>query len=985
MPARPLLQFGAYRLDGSQGQLLRHDAVLHLPPKALAVLWCLASQAGQVVTKEALLDTVWADTVVSEGVLTACIRDLRRALDDDARQPRYIETVHRRGYRFVAPVEDSTSPLLALPAVTSPDVAPVHATVELVGRDAEMAQLHAVLERARGGQRQTLFVTGEPGIGKTALVEACFEALAAPDAARIGWGQCVEHYGPGAAYLPVLEALGRLCRGPAGPTIIGHLRQWAPAWLAQLSGVLPPAEREQLQRQARRPSRERMLRELVEALEALTREQLLVLVLEDLHWSDTSTVEVLTMLARRRELARLLVLGTYRPAELILRAHPLKQAKAELQLHGHCAELVLGPLPQEAVAAYVAQHFPAPVAAAIAPAVYQHTDGHPLFMAQVAAYLAPQVGLDSCIDEAVATPVAQALEAIPSGVQQLIELQLERLRPDEQQVLAMASVIGVEFAVASVAAGLQVSPEGPEAVCETLARQGPFLEACGLAVWPDGTLSGRYRFRHALYQAVLYRRLAEVQRVQGHQRIGARLETGYGARAGEIAVELAVHFERGRDPERALTYHTQAGTYALTRFAYQEAIMHLTTGLVLLETLPATQARTHQELVLLVALGPALIVTKGQASADVERVYTRAYDLSQHDSDPPQLFSILRGLWMFYAASGQFQTASELGKQLFAEAQHAHDPVLLLEAHRVLAPTCFFLGELAAAREHAERGMALYVSHQHDTLALHYGQNSGVACLAFAAWALWHLGYPDQALRRSYEALALARRVSHPHSLALAHYFTAAVHQFRREVQAVQTQATAAHALSTTHGFAWYAATSAVQQGWVLAVQGQGEAGLTRMIQGLGDYEITGAALHRTYFGALLAEAQARVGQVRAGLRTLTDAFKAVHNTGERVHEAELYRFKGELLLARRDAQDDAEACFLQALTVARGQSATSWELRAAMSLARLWQRQGKRQEARGLLTAVYDRFTEGFGTSDLQEARALLDDLTNPTGPRRC
>jgi predicted ATPase/DNA-binding winged helix-turn-helix (wHTH) protein len=985
MLAQPSLWFRPYRLDGAGGQLWHHAAMVHLSPKALAVLWCLASQAGQVVPKATLLDTVWADTVVSEGVLTACIRDLRRALGDDARQPRYIETVHRLGYRFVAPVEDSTLPLPGLQVVASPDVAPDHPTAGLVGRDAEMARLHAVLERVQGGQRQVLFVTGEAGIGKTTLVEAWVATLNLQAAGRVGWGQCVDACGAGTGYLSVLEALGRLCRGPAGATVVAHLLQWAPAWLVQLAGVVSPAERERLYRYTSGVTRERLLRELAEALEALTQKQPLVLVLEDLHWSDASTVQVLTVLARRREMARLLVLGTYRPAELILRAHPLKQAKAELRLHRQCAELVLGPLPQEAVADYVAQCFPAPVAKAIAPAVYERTDGHPLFMVHVASYLAQQGGLDSHAGEAVATQVPQALDAIPPGVQQLIELQLEQLRPDEQQVLVMASVVGAEFAAASVAAGLQAPPEVPEAACSALAQEGLFLEARGLAAWPDGTLSGQYRFRHALYQEVLYRRLTEVQRVQGHRRIGARLETGYGGRGGERAAELAGHFERGRDPERALSYHTQAGTQALTRCAYQEAINHLTTGMTLLEALPATPARTRQELALLVILGPALIVTKGQASTDVERVYTRAYELSQHGPDPSQLFSILRGLWIFYAASSQFQTASEVGNQLFAQAQHAHDPALLLEAHRVLAPTCFFLGELAAAREHAEHGMALYTPHQHHTLALRYGQDSGVVCLAFAAWALWHLGYPDQALRRSYEALALARRVSHPHSLALAHYFTAAVHQFRHEVQAVQTQAAAAHALSTAHGFAWYAANSAVQQGWVLAAQGQGEAGLARMIQGLGDYETTGASLHRPYFLALVAEVQARVGQVPAGLRTLTDACKVVHDTGERVYEAELYRLKGELLLAHTGARDDAEACFYQALTVARRQNATSWELRAAMSLARLWQQQGKRQEARALLAAVYDWFTEGFGIGDLQEARALLDDLKNPTAPRRC
>ena len=974
MPSQSIFHFGPYRLDGFDGQLWRHHEMVKLTPKAIAVLWCLAEQAGQVVTKDTLLDTVWAGTVVSEGVLTVCMREIRQALGDDARQPRYIETVCRRGYRLVALVETHLAHPHKSPA--SLDVPLLSFPTWFVGREAEIAQVRTCLERAQSGQRQMLFVTGEAGMGKTALVDTCTTALEAQDDVWIGRGQCVEHYGPGTGFLPILEALGRLCRGPGGTTVIGQLQQWAPTWLAQLGGMLPASEQAQLQRQTQGATRERLLRELAEALERLTETQLLVFVLEDLHWSDASTIEALTMVARRREAARLAILGTYRPMDLILREHPLKQAKLELQLHGQCSELPLPYLSTAAVEAYVGQRFPESVSAIVAPLVHQRTSGHPLFMVHLSEYVAYHEELEVRTGEEWVTRVAEVVQAVPRGVQQLIELQLERLTPDAQRVLEMASMVGVEFVVATLAAGLQVSHDLPESICEELVQQGAFLEACGLAVWPDGTVSGRYRFRHVLYQQVLYQRLAEVRRVEGHRRIGARLETGYGEQTVEIAAELAVHFERGRDTERALTYHTQAGVKALARFAYQEAINHLITAQKLFKTSVDTPARAHQELSLLVALGPALIVTKGQASADVERVYTRAYELYQQGQDTPHLFPILRGLWMVYAARGKFQTAYELGGQLFAQAQHTQDTALLLEAHRVLSPTLFFLGDITTAREHAEHGIALYEPQHHHALAIRYGQDSGVACLAFSAWALWHLGYPDQALRRSHEALALAQRLSHPHSLTLAHYFTAAIHQFRREVQAVQIQAEAAQELSTTHGFAWYAAVSAVQLGWVLAVQGQGEAGLAQMSQGLRDYEATGAALHRTYFLALLAETQAQVGQVPAGLHTLTDGFRIVNDTGERVHEAELHRLRGELLRPQADERVAAEACFQRAAAVARCQQAKSWELRAATSLARLWQTQAKRQDAYDLLAPVYGWFTEGFDTVDLIDAKTLLDEL---------
>ena len=393
MPAQLLLHFGPYRLDPTSGQLWRHSQVIDLPPRALAVLCQLVAHVGQLVTKEALLAAGWPDTAVSEWVLTTCMRALRQALGDDARHPQYIATVHRRGYRFVAAVERYEAPRQAVSAARP--------SVGLVGRDTEMAQLHAVQERAQEGHRQLLFIAGEAGIGKTTLVEAYVDTVARQGVGWVAWGQCVDAYGPGTGYLPVLEALGRLCQGPAGATVTDHLRQWAPAWLAQLTGVVPPAEHEQLQRTTRGVTRERLLRELAEALEALTATHLLVLILEDLHWSDASTVDVLSLLARRREAARLLVLGTYRPTELVLRGHPLQQAAAELRLHGHCGELALRYLHPQAVDAYVAHRFPGPLAHAIGPVMYQRTAGHPLFMVHLAAYLAQQVALDLSADESL--------------------------------------------------------------------------------------------------------------------------------------------------------------------------------------------------------------------------------------------------------------------------------------------------------------------------------------------------------------------------------------------------------------------------------------------------------------------------------------------------------------------------------------------------------------------------------------------------------
>src|SRR5438552_8122842 len=388
MAAGAVWRFGAFWLDVSNAQLWKEEQTLSLKPKALAMLRHLIEHAGQLVTKEALFQAVWPDTVVSEAVLTTCMREIRQVLGDEAKAPQFVETVHRRGYRFIAPLT-TTQPVQGSKfKVQSPRSAirTQHSAIGMVGRETELEQLYGWLEKALSGERQLVFVTGEPGIGKTTLVEAFLQSLESRvqrlasgsqnvplstfqtlDPRRqtldsslwIGRGQCIEHYGAGEAYLPVLEALGRLCREPGGKRLVELLNQHAPTWLVQMPALLSPAELEVLQRKVAGTTRERMLREMAEAVEVLTVERPLVLWLEDLHWSDYSTLDWLTYVARRREPARLVVIGTYRPVEVIVQEHPLKGVKQELQQHGHCQELPLGSLSEAAVGEYLAERFAA--------------------------------------------------------------------------------------------------------------------------------------------------------------------------------------------------------------------------------------------------------------------------------------------------------------------------------------------------------------------------------------------------------------------------------------------------------------------------------------------------------------------------------------------------------------------------------------------------------------------------------------------------
>jgi predicted ATPase len=424
-------------------------------------------------------------------------------------------------------------------------------------------------------------------------------------------------------------------------------------------------------------------------------------------------------------------------------------------------------------------------------------------------------------------------------------------------------------------------------------------------------------------------------------------------------------------------YLTRVAEKAARHSAHVEAISHLTQALELLQRLPATPERSQQELTLHIALGASLIATKGYAAPEVAQTYTRARQLSQHLEDPQQLFPVLRGLWHYYLVRAELQTAHALGEQLLTLAQQAQDPAMLVAAHRALGATLFYLGAVASALTHLAQGMALYDSQQHRTAAFLYGDDAGVVCHSIATWALWYLGYPDQGLARSHEALTLAQQSAHPFSLGFALCWVAAFHQYRREVQATQEYARAALSLATEQGFPLLVAYGSIQCGWALAQQGQGREGIEQLQQGLIAFRATGAEVIRPYLLALLAEAYGIMGQPQAGLTVLAEALTLVDKTGERWYEPALHRLKGALLLQQSpDHHTEAHACFQHALDVARAQQARSLELRAATSLARLWQQQGQRHEARQLLAEVYNWFTEGFDTADIQDARALLHEL---------
>jgi predicted ATPase/DNA-binding winged helix-turn-helix (wHTH) protein len=589
------IALGPFRLDEANECLWHEKRAISLRPKAYAVLRYLVQHPGILVTKQQLLDDVWPNTFVSDAVLKDCVRQLREAFGDEAKSPRYIETAHRRGYRFIGPVsgeKNTSSTEAARPERFSAYPLPIPPPTDLsiLGREEALAQMMAWLDKSIAAQTQVVFVTGEAGIGKTTLVEAFLQQARQLQDIWIARGQCLEQYGAGEAYLPVLECLSRLARGPARGRIIELLRANAPTWLAQMPSLTTPAEREALQEEVAGATRERMLREMSEAIEALTLESPLILVLEDLHWSDLSTLDLISYLARGRHPTRLMLIGTYRPVEVILNDHPLKDVKLELQMHKLCQELPLEYLTPEVVAEFLDLKFPGhQFPAGLPPMIHHRTEGNPLFMVNLIEYLVDEEIMESRDGHWCLQAELNEVElGVPENMRYMIEKHVERLTPEEQRVLEGASVVGMDCSAAAMAAGLEDDVIKIEEICDGLARRHHFLRPAYLAELPDGTITPRYKFIHSLYLDVLYRRVVPTRRSQIHGRIGERGEEIYGDRVGEIATELAVHFEQARDSERAVKYLLLAAENAARRSADHEVISLAHRGLEILEGLPAS-------------------------------------------------------------------------------------------------------------------------------------------------------------------------------------------------------------------------------------------------------------------------------------------------------------------------------------------------------------------------------------------------------------
>lgn len=953
--ARPLLlQFGPYCLDEADARLSREGQALELQPRELSVLCELAARPARLVTKDELLDAVWGHRHVGESVLKAIVSRLRAVLDDDAKQPRWIETVSRRGYRFIGATVAPPAP------APKPEAMPVDAL--LVGRAAALERLQRALHAARQGRRQLLLVAGEPGIGKTRLIDAFVQALgdAAPRLAR---GQCIDQRGAGEPYMPVLDALDGLVRGDA--SLPERLRQVAPTWLAQLPWHLDEALRLQLQREAIGATPERMLREMGELLDRLAATQPLLLVLEDLHWSDPATVQLLGYLARRRQPAQLLVLGSVRPAEIIATDHPLAALRRELRLHRLCDEIEL-----EAFAeAHVAQLLAARLAGAEVPeafvqALHQHTAGLPLFVVHMldelmsAGALQPQPG-------GWTFPDAGALAA-PAHVVDMVGHQLARLPDEVQHTLAAASVAGVEFLHLPLAQALKQSPDEVLRHLDHAAAHGRWLHATGTLALPDGCVAARYAFRHALYRHVLYRQLPPGPRLAWHAALAEALDRAWGDRADEVAAELALHLELGGQPAPAARQLVRVARRALARSAPREALRATAQGL---DLLARAGGAPDTELDLRVLEGVATTRLHVVSSPEVAAAFERTRALAERAGAGPARARALHGLWWVRFARGALPAAESLARTMLDKAAGGDDPVLRLAGHNTLGLTLAMRGQFAASQAQLAEGLAL-----HDGLADRlppglFVQDPGVEARGYLALLSWWRGEPAASRRWIGEAVARAFEVRHPLSQVVALHLQTGLHFFAEDPTAALASADRLFQVIHDHdlppmpgSFGWlrgHAVARLVDAAQGLAEMRQAEASCRALELQVG---ITGFHLHH---GEVLRDA----GDLPAALAAADEGLRLARERDELYLLSPLERLRAGLL-ASSGERTAARAALAQALAHAVQQGARWHELAALVDAVE--QDLAPPAGWRGRLAALLPAYAAETGPLP-QRARALL------------
>jgi DNA-binding winged helix-turn-helix (wHTH) protein/tetratricopeptide (TPR) repeat protein len=949
------LRFDEFELDEANAWLLRGGKAVALAPTPFRLLCALAGQPGTLLTKDSLLDAVWGHQFVSESVLKTAISDLRTALGDSPREPRFIETVSRRGYRFIA-VPAGAPPTTAT-HTTVPET-PSQSSPSFIGRVDAVTRLQRAWDQACRGQRAVVWVAGEPGIGKTTLIEHFMAGLGRVACAR---GQCVEHYGTGEPYLPVLEAIAELCR--SDPALPALLRTVAPTWLLQLPWLSSAEERDALRRELAGVGPDRMLREMGELLDRYTEQRPLLLVTEDLHWSDRATIQLIDHVARRRGRACLMWLASFRVAEVVALDHPLNPLRRELRLHRLCEEVVLDPFSETEVAHYVGQRSAALARdEAFVRALHERTDGVPLFVSSVITEITERSDDDAAIEARLAAV------AVPENLAAIIEHYIARLASEQRSLLAVAAVCGVDFRADTVALALERDVATVALACDELVREHVWL---GQPRPGDGgdALELSYAFKHALFRQVLYDRTPPSVRMQLHRQVGTALEQERRTGVAVAASELAMHFDWGRQPMAALRYYAEAAEAALLNFSPGTCSGFTERALTLLQQAPEGAERDALEITLATLQGVASFQSLG-VGVEARSAFKRAYSLLVAMPGHPIRGRLLHGFGYLLSLRGEYAQALEVAQRAQALSSGSNDPVLMLAACFVHGEVHHLLGQTKAARSWIERGLATA-----ETLGIGaneiFAADPQVTLLGMLAIELVRCGLVEQGRAHVERAHARARELRQPMTRLVATWQESLLEVRLGHADRVATLADEMQVL--VDEFSLGQGRTAYQwfRGWAQARKARSHEGYrliheayetsTRMGMRAGASEVLGYAV----------EALMLAGEHDAAHTELQQALQVAAELGERVYLPQLWLLEAALARARGQSAA-AVASVRRAVEEARAQEAPWLELLALVELCEYHDAAADDLQA---LRALVDRLPEASGTALVGQALSLLQD----------
>jgi DNA-binding winged helix-turn-helix (wHTH) protein/tetratricopeptide (TPR) repeat protein len=968
-----IFEFDHCVLNAATQELRREGELVHVEPQVLAVLAYLAEHGDRVVTKIELLDEVWGDRFVSESALTSRIKLARKACGDNGRDQRILKTVHSRGYRFVCPVvtrddhpntHGAPTAHAAPPTAgaSDPDTAPTtRASTTVVGRESELLTLHEAAARAARGVRTSVFVCGGLGIGKSTLVAEFLEQADALDDWLLARGQCIRTRGGVEPYFCLLDALSHLAR--TEPQLVTTtLERVAPTWLAQMPQLLDDDGISRLERRLLGSTPARMLREGVEAFGALAQVRPLVLVLEDLQWSDDCTLDVVELLIQRDDPCPLFLIGVGRPESTTIRS-VIEPAAAS----GRATVLDLEPLDVEGVAALAADRLDGSVPDELVSIIHQRSSGVPLFAEEIAASWVRDRLLETDDGEVRIVDDLAVLEAtIPPTLPPLIEHELRTLDDDEITTLEACAVAGDSFAAATVAAELERSLPETEDLLSTLARRRGLIGATGAGSWPDGTVSATYAFRQQLFREVVAGRIPASRRAALHGRAGAALEAGHGERSGELALVLADHFTEAGHHLRAARQLCVAGALANSRNAHSHAVTFLSRALETIAGLEPSPECDAAELDVRMTLGPALVATKGWFDPSVPENYERALQLCGDRRHTAEAAGARYALATVSELRGQFErTEALLAPLLLSEA----DGHMALEAHELIACSTFHQGAFDRSLHTARAVLESWDDDAYSILMARIAEHPASSCSSWSSLALWALGRSDESLELADRAVELGEQ--NRYALSTAVQQRAMLHQLRNEPEACITWADRCRQVGEDQNYPMRTIQADIYKGWALAATGHAEAGAELIAHGLARFRDAGATLNEAYYLGMHADALLRLGEHERALEQLD---LAVERSTSRTYfyEAELRRLRARCLLAVGRA-DDARAALDEALRIAERQHAVALELRILIDRFGLEFEHGDPSRWRAPLAEALAHYDDQRPVPDVVHGRELL------------